>query len=132
MLDLRRSSESHTPVNDMQEKTIVAMEIKDSVAIGRITCPAIGEREAPIIQKEGLESAATVGHKLILDFTQVNMMGSLALGSLVTISKQCKAGGGKLALFGLNTNLSDVLKMSRLDKLLTIAKDEDHAIRKVR
>lgn len=115
----------------MHEKTIIAVDIKDGVAIGRITCPSIGEREAPIVQQEGLAGAARAGHKLVLDFTQVQMMGSLALGTLVTISKQCKAGGGKLALFGLNGNLADVLKMSRLDKLLLITRDEDHAIRKV-
>ena len=130
MLTSARSNTGPTG-NAMHEKTIIALDTKDGVAIGRITCPSVGEREAPIIQQEGLQSAGNVGHRLILDFSQVNMMGSLALGTLVTISKQCKAGGGKLALFGLNKNLSDVLKMSRLDKLLTIAKDEDHAIRKV-
>ncbi len=115
----------------MHEKTIIALDKKDDVAVGRITCPSIGEREAPIIQQESLEFASRLGHRLVLDFTQVQMMGSLALGTLVTISKQAKAGGGRLAMFGLNKNLADVLKMSRLDKLLTIAKDEDAAIRKV-
>lgn len=116
----------------MHEKTIIAMDARDGVTIGRITCPAIGEREAPIIQQDSLAAAASTAHKLALDFSQVAMMGSLALGTLVSITKECKSKGGVLVLFGLNTNLADVLKMSRLDKLLVIAKDENAAIKKAR
>lgn len=114
----------------MHEKTIIAMDRRDGVTIGRITCPAIGEREAPIIQRDALQAAAETGHRLILDFTHVAMMGSLALGMLVTITKQCKGAGGLVVLYGLNANLADVLRMSRLDKLLVIAKDEDGAMRR--
>ncbi len=114
------------------EKSIIAFEMADGVAIGRIHCPVVGQREAPIIQEEALDAAARSGHRLALDFSAVTMMGSLALGTLVAVARSCKERGGGLALFGLNDNLTEVLKMSRLDKLLPIAKDEARAIKKAR
>lgn len=116
----------------MSEKSIISIETRDAVTIGRIACPTVGEREAPIIKSEALAAAQSTKARLALDFSAVTMMGSLALGTLVTISKDSKAAGGKLVLFGLNKNLADVLKMSRLDKLLAIAKDEDAAVKKAR
>lgn len=114
------------------QKSIVDVERADGVVIGRIHCPTVGEREAPIIRDEVIKEAKVSGFKLALDFTQVTMMGSLALGTLVTISKECSAGGGKLALFGLNGNLTEVLKMTRLDKLLPIYKDQATALKKLK
>lgn len=121
-----------SPKAPMHEKTIIAIDTREGITVGRITCPAIGEREAPIIQRDAVGAASGTGHRLVLDFTHVAMMGSLALGMLVTITKECKQKGGVVVLFGLNENLADVLRMSRLDKLLVIAKDEDVAMRKAR
>lgn len=114
------------------QKSIVDVEKVDGVVIARIHCPTVGEREAPIIRDEVLREAKLHGHRLALDFTEVTMMGSLALGTLVTISKECSGGGGRLALFGLNGNLTEVLKMTRLDKMLPIYKDEAAAMKKLR
>jgi anti-sigma B factor antagonist len=114
------------------EKSIVQIDRVDGVVVGRIHCPTVGEREAPIIRDEVLREAKLSGFRLALDFSQVTMMGSLALGTLVTISKECTGGGGRLALFGLNNNLTEVLKMTRLDKMLPIFKDEASALKKMK
>jgi anti-anti-sigma factor len=116
----------------MGDKSIISFETIDGVAVGRVYCNVIGQREAPIIQAECAEVSKAAEARVALDFSGVTMMGSLALGTLVTISRTCKAAGGGLALFGLNDNLTEVLKMSRLDKLLPIAKNEAAAIKKTR
>lgn len=114
------------------QKSIVNIDRVDGVVIGRIHCPTVGEREAPIIREEVIKEAKVSGYRLALDFTHVTMMGSMALGTLVTIAKDCTTGGGKLGLFGLNGNLTEVLKMTRLDKMLPIYKDEATAIKKLK
>ncbi|MEO1128565.1 MAG: STAS domain-containing protein [Planctomycetota bacterium] len=114
----------------MSEKSFVTIERVEKAVVGRISCASMGQREAPIIQEEVLKAAGEPP-QIALDFSGVTMMGSLSLGMLVTLSKQAKAGGGKLVLFGLNENLRGVLKMSRLDQLLTIAKNEKAALKKV-
>jgi len=119
-------------MSQQTQKSIIDIRHVEGVVIGRIHCPTVGEREAPIIKDEALREAKLAGHRLALDFTEVTMMGSLALGSLVTISKECTAGGGRLALFGLNNNLTEVLKMTRLDKMLPIYKDEASALKKIK
>ena len=40
-------------------------------------------------------------------------------------------GKGKMALFGLNDTISEVLKLTRLDKLFPIARDRDAALKAV-
>lgn len=50
---------------------------------------------------------------------------------LVTITKRCRDGGGKLAIVGLAPALLDLIKLTKLDKFLIIAKDEAAAVEKL-
>lgn len=116
----------------MAQASLIAVESVEGVAIGRVTAPTFGPREAPLIEQEVGPAADAAGGRLVLDLTEVRMMGSMGLGTLITLSKRCKQAGGALALFGLNDDIRGILKMSRLDKLLPIASDEAGALKKVR
>lgn len=100
-------------------------------AVGRVHAHNVGQREAPIIQEELLAVAKATGSRAALDLSRVTMMGSLALGTIVAITKECKADGGKLVLFGLSDQLHGLFKMSHLDRLLTIVQDEKAALKKL-
>ena len=65
--------------------------------------------------------------KVILDFTPVQFMSSSMLGKLVMINKKCKAFKVKLKLSGISPDIREVFKISRLDKVLDIEKDEPSA-----
>lgn len=115
----------------MAEKSIVQISSEGNVGVVVITAPNLGSREAQVIKQDVIAYAPKVNHRIVLDFAHVTMMGSLALGLLVELSKQCKATGGVMALCNLNEDLRGILKMSHLDRLLTITKDRASAIRKV-
>ena len=115
----------------VSEKAFVQFETENGVGIAILLAPNLGSREAPIIKQEVLTYAPKVTHKVVLDFEHVTMMGSLALGVMVDLAKQCKAANGALALCNLNDDLRGVLKMSHLDRLLTITKDRAGAVRKI-
>ena len=66
--------------------------------------------------------------KIILDFTNVEYLSSAALGKLITMDKKVKAAGGKLRLCSIRTDIKEVFKITRLDKLFQILDDRDKAI----
>ncbi|MEM1423738.1 MAG: STAS domain-containing protein [Planctomycetota bacterium] len=112
--------------------SIVRLQSVDGRLIARIGCPHVGQREAPILQDEILAEADAHGHRVAIDFSQVTMLGSLGLGALITLTKTCKSNKGQLVIFGIDDMIRELIKMSRLDRILTIAGDEAAAIKAMR
>ena len=67
---------------------------------------------------------------LILDFYKVEYVSSAVIGLILTLNKRLSApgGGGSLTLCGLGSKLMELLKISRLDRLLTIKPTRKEAI----
>ncbi len=66
--------------------------------------------------------------KIILDFTNVEYLSSAALGKLITMDKKVKAAGGKLRLCSIRSDIKEVFKITRLDKLFQILDNRDKAV----
>lgn len=111
---------------------MVTLSTDDGVAVARLLAPSISQREAPIIQAEIVKAAPATKWRVVLDFTDVTMLGSMGLGMLITLTKQCQTGGGKLAMHGMNKNLNDLVRLTKLDRLLVIAPDRSAALAKVK
>jgi anti-sigma B factor antagonist len=66
---------------------------------------------------------------IILDFSQVEFLSSQAIGILLTMNKKLGAlKGSKLILCGVGARLTELLRITRLDKLLTIKKSQKEAV----
>jgi anti-sigma B factor antagonist len=61
---------------------------------------------------------------LLLDFTNVEYLSSVELGTLITLHKRMKASGGRLTLFNLNAQVYEVFTVTRLQTLLGICREE--------
>ena len=59
---------------------------------------------------------------LLLDFTNVEYITSVELGTLVNLHKSLKASGGRLTLFNLNLQIFEVFTATRLETLLGICR----------
>ena len=66
--------------------------------------------------------------RLLLNMAGVKMLNSNGLGWLLTCNKRCRAEGGRLVLHSLPTMAMNVVKMMRLNQVLTIAADEQQAL----
>ena len=66
--------------------------------------------------------------KIVLDFTNVEYLSSAALGKLITMDKKVKASGGKLRLCSIRSDILEVFKITRLDKLFTIRENREKAL----
>jgi anti-sigma B factor antagonist len=72
---------------------------------------------------EGLTDDLGAGH-LLLDFTNVEYLTSVELGTLIGLNKRMKAGGGRLTLFNLNPQVFEVFTVTHLQTLLAICRED--------
>jgi len=74
------------------------------------------------------QSPEQAHRKIVLDFGQVRFLSSQTLGVLINLNKKVEQIKGKLIICGLRPELSKVFKVTRLDKLLKFARDEEAAL----
>ena len=66
---------------------------------------------------------------VILDFEKVQYLSSQAIGILLTMKKKIDAlGKGKLVLCGIGPKLAELLKITRLDKIMIIKPTQKEAL----
>ena len=66
--------------------------------------------------------------KIVLDFSNVEYLSSAALGKLITMDKKSKAANAKLVLCSIRSDIKEVFKITRLDKLFKIVENRDKAV----
>jgi anti-anti-sigma factor len=59
---------------------------------------------------------------LLLDFTNVEYITSVELGTLISLHKKMKVTGGRLTLFNLNLQVFEVFTATHLDTLIGICR----------
>ncbi|MGQ0634139.1 MAG: STAS domain-containing protein [Planctomycetaceae bacterium] len=103
---------------------------KDDITIARFTDKKILDESNIQIIGNQLFALVDDDHrqKIVLDFTNVEYLSSAALGKLITMDKKVKAAGGKLRLCSIRSDILEVFKITRLDKLFTIKEDREKAL----
>jgi anti-anti-sigma factor len=65
----------------------------------------------------------------VLDLSEVDYMGSSVLGLMINVRQHIKSGGGRLALCGMSPSLMQIFHTCCLERLFTIAKTRQDAIK---
>lgn len=112
----------------MENSSYVAVKSVGAATVVRVTREKVSEHEARIIQTEALAAAQAGKWKLVMDMSEVRFLTSAGLGALVTLEKNCRSGGGKMAVFGLAPDILGLLKVTRLDKVFRIMPDQAEAV----
>ena len=85
-----------------------------------------------LIQEWGDQLIALVGDsdckKLLVSFERVLFMSSSALRALITLNKKIKEAKSALVLCGIDDNIMEAFRITRLDGVFTIKKNEDEGI----
>jgi anti-anti-sigma factor len=69
------------------------------------------------------------GHiRVVLDLTEIWALSSLALGILANFQQRIEARGGRLVVCGLNPNLKQVFRMTKLDQIFVIRDTAEEAL----
>jgi len=93
----------------------------EGVVIATVLTPRVSDHESTPLTNELLNAAGGYNHRLVIDLTPVTMLASAGIGMLVQLHNACAAGGGKLVVAGLDKDIHEMLTMTRMDKLLTLA-----------
>ncbi len=117
---------------DVETASIVSFQVVDGVAVARVTAPTVGEREGGVIFEEAQGVSVAAGGRYVFDLSQVTMIASAGLGTLIRLASTARSAGGKLVLFGLNDSLRQLIAITKLDKVLTIVDDETKALKKAK
>lgn len=68
---------------------------------------------------------------IIINLGAVEMMDSFGLAVLISLLKLCKENRGKLTLYGLTTQVSRLIEMTHMDRVLDIWDSEAQALSQV-
>jgi anti-sigma B factor antagonist len=111
------------PFNVQQVDKFTVVEFNNPSLMDPLELEAIGQQLYKLVDEQDKR-------KIVLDFEKVQYLSSQAIGIILTMNK--KLGGltnSKLILCGIGPRLMELLKITRLDRLLTIKATQKEAVR---
>lgn len=95
-------------------------ELQNNTLVARVLCPNITHLEHQILQTQLTELTQKYGHRLVLDLSEVLLIGSSGLSVFIALNKDVNASKGYFALACMHQDLVQVLKMTHLLKLFKL------------
>ncbi|MCE2881500.1 MAG: STAS domain-containing protein [Planctomycetaceae bacterium] len=122
LFDITSTNRDSTRDNALAQ--YVAIERYPKGLYARITCPTIGQREAPVISAEIAEAIASSnlpkGSSLVIDMSAVTMLTSMGLGMCVDLRNRANTAKFRPYLTGASRSLLDLFRMMKIDRLYTV------------
>jgi anti-sigma B factor antagonist len=82
-----------------------------------------------LILKSHVTKLLTEGHRhIVLNLAQVETLDSFGIAVLISLLKLCKEIKGSLTLYGLNDQVSRLMELTHMDRVLEIWESEEQAI----
>lgn len=104
-----------------QVQDVVQVEFIDRNILDEANIQQIGDEIGTII-----DSKTTP--KLLISFANVDHLSSAALGTLITVNNRIKSRKGQLRLANIDPQISEVFKITKLDRLFQIHDTLDGAM----
>ncbi len=110
---------------------INSREVDGILVLGFAESKILDETKIQRIGNELLEGAkqAKSDGKLVLNFRGVAFMSSAMIGKLVLLNKKCKGDEIDLKICEISTNVMEVFKIMKLNKVFDIHKTEEKALK---
>jgi anti-sigma B factor antagonist len=115
---------SQGPRQRLQLETIddvVVVSFTDSKIVSDEVIQEVGEQLYSLVDDQGHS-------RLLLNFSNVMYLSSAALGKLIQLKKKVGAIKGTMKLCCIHPDLLEVFKITRLDQVFPIYKDEQSAL----
>jgi anti-sigma B factor antagonist len=100
---------------------VTVARFTDRHLLDQKTLDMIGQQLFSLVDQTGRQ-------KLLLDFSHVQDISSLAIGMLVTLKKKLGAVGGKLVLFHMDPEIREMMAVTQLDTMFIIRGEEQEAL----
>lgn len=105
------AADSHIKVTNADGVHVV--EFCDRKILDELAISETGDQLRSVVQSEP-------SIRVLLNFEHVEHLSSAALGMLITLDKLVKENGGQMKLSDINSQIYEVFKITRLNKLFDI------------
>ena len=107
-------------------------EFDHNGAIVRVLTNKLHEHESSLLVEELRAYLDNSGRNMIaVSFEKVQFISSAGLGAMVSMNTELATRGGRLVVCHLNDDAMNVVKLTRLDKLFPVEKNEKKAQKKL-
>ena len=117
----------------MDGKRGLIMEIRvENVGLATVITPEIDRldaAEAPEFKGKMVDLINQGHSNLILDLGKVAFMDSSGLGAMLSSLKTVTASGGKMAVVGVGGRLSNLFRLTKLEKIIPVFDSTEEAIK---
>jgi anti-sigma B factor antagonist len=112
-----------------RRQRLVVEDIGDIAVVSFVDKKILDEQNIQMIGDDLFRLVDELGRrKVLLNFANVEFMSSAALGKLIRLHQKLAGVGGKLILCGISKGIMEIFELTKLDKMLTIEKDEQKAL----
>ena len=108
--------------NKIGDVTVVSFMI--SQVLDEMNVQQLGQELEGLLESE-------YANKMVINFGKIRYLSSAVLGKLISLHKKIAEMKGRLAFCDINSDIMQVFKITRLDKLIPICDDEEEAVKKV-
>lgn len=118
----------------MSDKKFIDFQTLEGVLVGRVLVHTLSEYESGVVFADISAPAAPAAPnpRIVLNCEEVEMIASAGIGMFINLQRQCKDNGGAFAAFGLNKDIVNVLRLTRMDRVFTLAESQEEAITAVK
>ncbi len=109
-------------VEMLESATVV--RFRNSKVIDELVVRQVGDELLSLVADDGPSS-------LILNFSDVELFSSAALGHLIKLDRKTKAANVKLVLCEISDSIGEVFSLTKLDQVFQIASNQAEAIHSV-
>jgi anti-sigma B factor antagonist len=97
--------------------------ILNVLLIGRLDTPGVDRIETQLTAH-----LVPRGERAIVDLTQVEFLGSMGIRMFITIARALSRQGGKMALYGAQPSVAQVLETTSLNNIIPVRSDGAAAV----
>jgi anti-anti-sigma factor len=118
---LDASSSPHFTIQKIEKFTVI--EFRTTSLMDQVQLEEIGKSLYRLIDEEDQR-------RIVMDFERVTYLSSQAIGIVLHMNKKLSAlKNSKLVLCGVGARLMELIKITRLDKILTIKPSQREAVK---
>jgi anti-sigma B factor antagonist len=112
-----------------RRQRLVVEDIGDITVVSFVDKKILDEQNIQLIGDDLFRLVDELGRrKILLNFSNVEFLSSAALGKLIRLHQKLQGAGGKLVLSGISKGIMEIFELTKLDKMLTICKDEQKGL----
>ena len=118
---------SETGSSTSGHSAFAKIDWRDDVLMVRPVGPTVAARESQIISSEAgavITNASRPLRALVLDLTDVGMLASMGLGMCIELRNHAHQRKARTIICGMRDDIAQMFKMMKLERMFTIARNE--------